>query len=67
MANAIILNSGGNDQYGFMGRGWASNPIKCSHLNFFLSESIQVSVDNGDPTAGDGTLKVYVWYSILTL
>jgi hypothetical protein len=43
MANPIILNNAGDDQYGFLGREWTSNPIKCSYLKLFLSESAQAN------------------------
>jgi hypothetical protein len=33
----------------------------------YINDALVVYVRNGDPTAGDGTLKIYVWYSILTL
>ena len=39
--NPIILNNSGDDQYKFLARDWASNPIKCSYLKIFLADSSQ--------------------------
>ena len=38
----IILNNAGNDQYNFLARDWATNPVKCKQLKIFLADDSQL-------------------------
>jgi hypothetical protein len=43
MANSIIINNSGDDQYNFIQRDLASNPLKCSFLKVILADDSQLS------------------------
>lgn len=47
----------------------SSSTIKTESSNIQLdeNEAISISVQTGDPTGGDGTMVVYLYYQILTL
>jgi hypothetical protein len=43
MANPVILNNSGDDDYKFVSRNWISNPVKCKLLKIILADESQLS------------------------